>query len=48
MPVLRRWLAFDILENSDADPDLTEWDDKESAARKQKRKAEARAKMGAR
>lgn len=37
--MLTQWMALDVLEGSDADPELTEWDDVESAKRKAARKA---------
>lgn len=41
--LLTQWMALAILEGSDMDPEITEWDDTESA----KRKARAKAKSGA-
>lgn len=37
--LLTQWIALSTLEASEADPELTEWDTKESAKRKAKRKA---------
>ena len=38
---MAEWLAFYTLEASDADPEITEWDDKESITRKLAAKAAA-------
>lgn len=40
--LLTEWMAFYAIEASDQDPELTEWDDAESAKRKAARKARAR------
>lgn len=37
--LLTKWMAHTILNNSDADPEPTKWDDAESRKRKAKRKA---------
>ena len=38
---LKEWAVWYTLEASDADPEITEWDDKESAQRKLAAKAAA-------
>ena len=39
---LEEWGLFYILKGSDADPDITEWDDKDSITRKLAAKAAAK------
>jgi hypothetical protein len=46
MPVLRRWIAYDVLLNSEQDPEPTRWDDAETLKQKLQASADRKRGMG--